>query len=162
MLKKLFVTDRDYLLTFLRLVLGVVFLAHGSQKVLGWFGGYGFNASLHGMEKMGIPAAFAFLAIAAEFAGGLGLITGLLSRVAAFGLFVEMAVAMVKIHSTNGFFMNWAGEQKGEGFEFHLLALALLVVVLVRGAGALSLDRVIARSFSRERLTARRQSPAVV
>src|SRR5512143_730377 len=96
MLKKLIQTDRDYLLSIVRAVLGVVFFAHGAQKVLGWFGGYGFNASLGGMEHMGIPAPLAFLAIMAEFAGGLGLILGLLSRIAAFGLVVEMVVAMVK------------------------------------------------------------------
>ena len=160
MLKKLIQTDRDYLLSIVRAVLGVVFFAHGAQKVLGWFGGYGFNASLGGMEHMGIPAPLAFLAIMAEFACGLGLILGLLSRVAAFGLFVEMVVAVAKFHGANGLFMNWMGNQKGEGFEYHLLALALLAIVMLRGAGALSLDRLIATSWGRERAQARRQSPA--
>ncbi len=161
MLKKLFHTDGDYLLTVLRLVLGVVFFAHGAQKVLGWFGGFGFSGTMGGMEHMGIPAPFAFLAIAAEFAGGLGLILGFLSRVAAFGIFVEMSVAVATIHAANGLFMNWMGTQKGEGFEYHLLALALLAVILVRGAGALSLDRLISRSLGRTRQHAGRQFPAV-
>jgi putative oxidoreductase len=160
MLRKLFQTDRDYLLSVVRVILGVVFLAHGAQKVLGWFGGYGFGPTMGSMEHMGIPAPFAFLAIAAEFAGGLGLILGLLSRVAAFGIGVEMIVAIAKIHGTNGFFMNWAGSQKGEGFEYHLLALALLALIMVRGAGALSLDRLIAGWRRREPVQARRQWPA--
>ncbi len=160
MVKKLFRTDNDYLLAIVRAVLGIVFLAHGAQKVLGWFGGYGFSASLNGMEHMGIPEIFALLAIAAEFAGGLGLIVGLLSRVAAFGLFVEMSVAIATVHAGNGFFMNWMGSKKGEGFEYHLLAMALLVVVMFRGAGALSLDRIIARLIGRERVHSHRQSPA--
>lgn len=159
MLKKLFQTDSDYLLSMVRVVLGVVFLAHGAQKVLGWFGGYGFKATMGAMEHMGIPAPFAFLAIAAEFAGGLGLIVGLLSRVAAFGIGVEMMVAVAKFHAANGLFMNWAGNQKGEGFEYHLLALALLAVVLLRGAGAVSLDRRIARRQKRDAVHAQRQTP---
>jgi putative oxidoreductase len=160
MLKKLFQTDRDYLLSIMRVVLGVVFFAHGAQKVLGWFGGYGFNATLGGMEHMGIPAPFAFLAIMAEFAGGLGLILGLLSRVAAFGLFVEMSVAIAAVHGANGLFMNWAGNQKGEGFEYHLLALAVLAAVMLRGAGALSLDRLIASSLKRESVHVGHHTPA--
>jgi putative oxidoreductase len=159
MLKKVFQTDNDYLLSIVRLVLGIVFFAHGAQKVLGWFGGYGFGPTMGFMEHMGIPAPFAFLAIAAEFAGGLGLIVGLLSRVAAFGIGVEMMVAVAMVHGANGLFMNWAGNQKGEGYEYHLLALALLAVVLLRGAGALSLDRWIA-GWRRESVHARRQTPA--
>jgi putative oxidoreductase len=119
MWKNLFQTDSDPLLTIVRVVLGVVFVAHGAQKVLGWFGGYGFGPTMGSMEHMGIPAPFAFLAIAAEFAGGLGLIFGLLTRVAAFGLGVEMIVAVAKVHAANGLFMNWAGNQRGEGFEYH-------------------------------------------
>jgi putative oxidoreductase len=123
-------------------------------------GGYGFMATMGAMEHMGIPAPFALLAIAAEFAGGLGLIVGLLSRVAAFGIGVEMMVAVAKFHGANGLFMNWLGNQKGEGFEFHLLALALLAVVLLRGAGARSLDRAIARWQKRAPVHAHRQSLA--
>lgn len=160
MLKKLLQTESDYLLSMVRVVLGVVFLAHGAQKVLGWFGGYGFNATMAGMEHMGIPAPLAFLAIAAEFAGGLGLIVGLLSRVAAFGIGVEMIIAIATVHGANGLFMNWVGNQKGEGFEYHLLALALLAVVLLRGAGALSLDGMISRWRKRDAVHAHPQSLA--
>lgn len=159
MLRKLFQTENDYLLTIVRVVVGVVFLAHGAQKVLGLFGGPGFSATMNGMQHLGIPAPFAFLAIAAEFFGGLGLIVGLLTRVAAFGIFVEMVVAAAKFHGAN-FFMNWTGTQGGEGFEYHLLALALLAVVMARGAGALSLDRLIGSPDKREPVDARSQWPA--
>jgi putative oxidoreductase len=94
---------------------------------------------------MHIPAPLAFLAIAAEFFGGLGLIVGLLTRVAAFGITVNMLVAIFTVHMANGFFMNWTGQQKGEGFEYHLLVLAMTVVLMIRGAGAFSLDRAIAK-----------------
>ncbi|MGA2987638.1 MAG: DoxX family protein [Terriglobia bacterium] len=142
MLKRLFQTPDDKVLTFMRLVLGVVFLAHGSQKMLGWFGGYGFKATMGFFTQgMHIPAVFAFLAIAAEFFGGLGLILGLLTRVAAFGITVNMLVAIFMVHLPNGLFMNWGGQQKGEGIEYHLLVLAITVALMIRGAGAFSLDR---------------------
>ena len=96
-------------------------------------------------QQMGIPAAFAVLAILAEFFGGIGLITGLLGRVAALGVAAEMAVAVALVHIHVGFFMNWTGTQKGEGFEFHLLALAMGAAVVVRGSGAWSVDRLLWR-----------------
>src|ERR1700733_2430428 len=113
MFRKLMATDNDAAITILRLVLGVVFFAHGAQKLLGWFGGYGFTGTMGFFTgPMHIPAPFAVLAIAAEFFGGLGLILGLLTRVAAFGIAVNMLVAIVTVHSSVGFFMNWAGTQK--------------------------------------------------
>jgi len=144
MLKKLLQTPDDKVFTLLRLVLGIVFFAHGSQKMLGWFGGYGFTGTMGFFtQTMHIPAVFAFLAIAAEFFGGLGLILGLLTRVAAFGIAVNMLVAVFMVHLPNGLFMNWTGQQKGEGFEYHLLVLAATVALMIRGAGAFSVDRVI-------------------
>jgi putative oxidoreductase len=86
------------------------------------------------------------LAICAEFFGGLGLIFGLLTRIAAFGIIVNMLVAIITVHHVNGLFMNWFGNQKGEGYEYHLLAIALGLVLLIKGAGALSLDRLLAGS----------------
>src|SRR6202140_1030927 len=113
-------TSNDYAITILRLVLGVVFFAHGAQKMLGWFGGYGFSGTMGFFtHQMGIPAPLAFLAIAAEFFGGLGLIVGFLGRIAAFGVATNMVVAIATVHHAFGFFMNWNGNQKGEGFEFH-------------------------------------------
>jgi putative oxidoreductase len=114
--------------------------------MLGWWGGYGFSATMSGFEHTGIPAVFAFLAIAAEFFGGLGLILGLLGRVAAFGIACVMVVAIVKVHAVNGFFMNWAGRQKGEGIEYHVLVLAMTAAIMIMGSGAWSVDRLLGRS----------------
>jgi len=121
-------------------------LAHGLQKTLGWFGGPGFSAQMAGFEAGGIPAVFAFLAIMAEFLGGIGLILGALTRIAAFGLAVNMVVAVYMFNWANGFFMNWSGRQKGEGFEFHMLAIAMAIVLMARGGGAASVDRALAKS----------------
>jgi putative oxidoreductase len=141
---RLLSTSDDWTLTALRATLGIVILAHGAQKMLGWFGGFGFEGTMNFFtNQMGIPALFAFLAIAAEFFGGLGLIVGLLTRVAALGVASVMAVAVAMVHTQFGFFMNWNGNQKGEGFEYHVLVLAITVVLMVRGAGAWSLDRII-------------------
>ena len=129
MFRKLIATDNDRTTTILRLVLGVIFFAHGAQKMLGWFGGYGFTGTMGFFTGMlHIPAVFAFLAIAAEFFGGLGLIVGLLTRVASFGIFCNMVVAVALVHGRFGFWMNWTGAQKGEGYEYHLLLLRLSVV----------------------------------
>jgi len=144
MLRKLMATDDTRATAILRVVLGVVFFAHGAQKMLGWFGGYGFSGTMGFFTgTMHIPAFFAFLAIAAEFFGSLGLILGLWTRVAAFGIAVNMLVAIVKVHSQFGFFANWAGTQKGEGIEYHLLVLAMTTFLMIRGAGALSIDRAL-------------------
>ena len=154
MFRKLVSTTNDSTLTVLRLVLGVVFLAHGAQKMLGWFGGYGFSATMGFFtQQMGIPAALAFLAIAAEFFGGLGLVVGFLGRVAAFGILSNMVVAVLMVHLPYGFFMNWAGNQKGEGFEYHLLAIALGLAILVKGSGAFSIDRLLTGARSSEAVT---------
>src|SRR5579859_4888312 len=118
MLSKLLRTHNDFALTVVRLVLGIVFFAHGAQKMLGWFGGYGFKGTMGFFTQQAhIPAPLAFLAICAEFFGGLGLLVGLLGRIAAFGISVNMVVAILMVHLPNGFFMNWGGNQKGEGYE---------------------------------------------
>src|SRR5215469_11232541 len=122
MLGKILATTNDGTLTLLRLVMGAIFFAHGAQKALGWFGGYGFSGTMGFFtHMMHIPAPFAFLAICAEFLGGLGLIVGGLGRIAAFGIACNMIMAIVLVHAPNGLFMNWTGQQKGEGFEYHLL-----------------------------------------
>jgi len=146
MLRKLTATDGSPATAILRIVLGIVFFAHGAQKLLGWFGGYGFTGTM-GFFTGGlhIPAVFAFLAIMAEFFGSLGLIVGALTRVAAAGIAAIMLVAIAMVHSHVGFFMNWAGTQKGEGYEYHLLALAIAAFLIVRGAGAASVDRFFSR-----------------
>ena len=145
MLKRLTGTTDDLSLTILRVTLGAVMFPHGAQKVLGWFGGYGFGPTLDAFTtQMGIPAPLALLAFAAEFLGGLGLIAGLFGRVAAFGVLSVMSVAAT-MHLQNGFFMNWTGTQGGEGYEYHLLAGALALAVIIKGSGAWSLDRLLSR-----------------
>jgi putative oxidoreductase len=145
MFRKLLATSDDWTLTLLRLVLGVVFFFHGAQKALGWFGGYGFSGTMGFFTGMlHIPAPFAFLAICAEFLGGIGLIVGALGRIAAFGIACNMLVAIVMVHSHFGLFMNWSGQQKGEGFEYHLLAIAIALVLMARGSGSFSVDRALA------------------
>jgi putative oxidoreductase len=145
MLKRLMSTSSDVSLTTLRVVLGVVFFAHGAQLMLGWFGGFGFHATMGGFTHEGMPAPVAFLVICAQFFGALGLLVGLLTRIAALGVAAVMIGAIFIVHLPNGFFMNWMGTQKGEGFEFHLLALAMAAALLLRGAGAFSLDRALSK-----------------
>ena len=148
MVRKLFATDGNTATAILRMALGVVFFAHGAQKMLGWFGGFGFSGTMGFFTgTMHIPAPLAFLAIAAEFFGGLGLILGFLTRIAAFGITANMVVAIGAVHGAFGFFMNWTGTQKGEGFEYHLLVLAITMFLMIRGAGAFSIDRVIAMAL---------------
>jgi putative oxidoreductase len=150
MIKTLFKTENDAAIFILRILLGIVFFPHGMEKLLGWFGGYGFAGSMGFFTgQMGIPAIFAFLAIMAEGLGSLGLLTGLLTRAAAFGITVNMIVAVYMVHWHNGFFMNWsgamtsAGKPAGEGFEYHLLAIAIGIALMIKGGGRWSLDRVI-------------------
>jgi putative oxidoreductase len=145
MIRRIFSTEDDTALLVLRLLLGIVFFPHGMQKALGWFGGPGFSGAMEGFTvKMGIPAFFAFLAILAESAGSLGLITGFLTRIAAFGITCNMVVAVAMIHWQNGFFMNWFGNQKGEGFEYHLLVFGIVIALIIKGGGKFSLDRLLA------------------
>lgn len=148
-LAKLLRTGHNVVPLISRLALGIVFFPHGAQKVLGWFGGYGVHGTMGFFSKLGIPGPFGALAIAAEFLGSIGLLLGAFSRVAAFGIAVNMIVAVVLVHSRVGFFMNWYGNQGGEGFEFHLLAVALALVVMIRGGGMYSADRVITRRIER-------------
>ena len=147
MFRKLINTTDDFAVTILRLLLGVVFFAHGAQKVLGWFGGYGFSATMGFFtHQMGIPAPLAALAIAAEFLGGIGLLLGFLGRIAAFGIACNMVIAIVMVHQHFGFFANWTGQQKGEGIEYHVMAIAIALAIMIKGSGALSVDRALSKS----------------
>lgn len=144
MFRKLIHTSDDYTLTLLRAALGIVFFAHGAQKVPGWFGGGGWSNSMdYFTQTLGIPGLLAVLAILAEFLGGLCLILGFLTRVVALGIAIDMAVALFLVHLPNGFFMNWSGNQKGEGFEFHVLAISIAIALMARGGGAMSFDRIL-------------------
>ncbi|WP_186648143.1 DoxX family protein [Fluviispira vulneris] len=139
--KFIFQTNSEYSTLIMRVALGCMILPHGLQKTFGIFGGGGFSKTLEYMNQVeGIPLFFAFLAILAEFLGGLGLIFGGVTRVAAFGVGSVMAVAMY-MHISNGFFMNWSGSKTGEGFEFFILAIGLSLALILKGGGALSIDR---------------------
>src|SRR5688572_29976447 len=142
----LFQTPNDLTLTLARVILALVFLGHGTQKMFGWFDGPGFTRAIDIFEQsMGIPPALTVLAIVAEVFGGLGLLVGLLTRIAAIGVLGVMIVGPLSTGLYVRFFMNWQGRNPGEGIEYHLLAIALILIVLVQGAGALSLDRLLAR-----------------
>jgi putative oxidoreductase len=146
MFRKLMNTTDDLAITILRLTLGVVFFAHGAQKALGWFGGFGFSATMGFFTQQAhIPAPFAFLAICAEFLGGIGLLLGLLGRVAAFGIACNMVVAIAMVHRHFGLFANWYGTQKGEGIEYHLLAIAIALAIMIKGSGDFSVDRALSK-----------------
>jgi putative oxidoreductase len=144
MLIDLLSTNSDWTLTMIRIVLGVVFFAHGSQKLLGWFGGPGLQETLRTMhEYLGLPAPVALLAVGTEFFGGVGLMAGLLSRIAALGILTLMLAAIVMVHGRFGLFIDWFGDRKGHGYEYHLLAIALAAAILVKGSGAASLDYLL-------------------
>jgi len=145
MFQRLLRTNSDYGLFIIRIVLGLVILPHGAQKLLGWFGGYGFDGTMQYFASLGIPSLFGVLAIAAEFFGSIGLIIGLLTRVAAFGVGSVMLVAAVMVHLPNGFFMNWFGNQPGEGIEYFLVMVAVALVLVIKGGGTCSFDERISR-----------------
>lgn len=146
MYSRIFDTPHSRTLLAQRLVLGLVMFPHGAQKLLGWFGGYGFAATLsYFTDTLHIPAPIASLVIVIESFGSLALVLGLGTRLAALGTAAVMIGAVLMSHLPYGFFMNWFGNQKGEGFEYHLLALALAVPLVVKGGGAWALDRLIGR-----------------
>ncbi len=130
--------------TVLRVGVGLVFFAHGSQKMWGWFGGPGLTGWLNFVDAMGFPKALAVLAALAEFFGGLGLILGFLTRFSAFGIFCVMAVAILKVHLKDGFFMNWfLTQNKGHGIEYSLTLLLAASSLILSGCGKLGLDNII-------------------
>src|SRR5262245_50360012 len=144
LLETLTLTRPDAALLAARLALAIVIWPHGAQKLLGWFGGYGYAGTMQFFTRtMSIPAPLAFAAIAVEFFGPIALTFGILGRVAALGVGTVMVVAAMTTHLSNGFFMNWFGNQKGEGFEFHILAFTLAAVILIGGSGALSVDLLL-------------------
>jgi putative oxidoreductase len=150
-LHSLFKTNSDTAPLLARLTLGLIMFPHGAQKALGWFGGHGYEGTMGFFTgTLGIPALFAFLVIVAEFVGSLGLILGFLSRVCAFGIAAVMAGAIAMAHKGNGFFMNWSGQQAGEGYEYHLLAIGLALIVIIHGAGKASLDAIVAMRLAKE------------
>ncbi len=144
-----FQTEQNYAVLFLRLALAVAIFPHGAQKLLGWFGGFGYKGTMgYFTQTLGIPTVFGFLAIVAEFFGSLALIAGFLTRPAAFGIAVVMLVAAVKVHLPYGFFTNWFGNQKGEGYEYFILAIGMALTLMIAGGGAWSLDQALVSVFA--------------
>ncbi len=146
MLRKLFATTNDPAVGLARIALGLVMFPHAMQKLFGWFGGYGIEGTLGFLTgALHLPAALAWLVLAAEILGSLGLIVGFAGRGAALGIAAVMIGAVVTVHAPQGFFMDWAGRSTGEGYEYHILATALAAVVMIKGSGAFSLDLVLSR-----------------
>lgn len=138
----------DISLLTVRIFLGTVVAAHGAQKLMGWFDGYGFEGTMGFFtQTIGLPYLFAKLIILAESLRMVALAAGLFSRVISGSLIAIMLGAIFTTHGQFGFFMNWSGSQGGEGFEFHLLVIALSAVILLNGAGAYSIDYVITKRF---------------
>lgn len=152
MLTNILKTKNNISATILRITLGLVIFPHGAQKLLGWFGGYGFSGTMHHFtENMGIPYIFALLAILAESIGALGLIVGLGTRIASLGVGATIAVAALMGHMQHGFFMNWYGKQAGEGFEYHLLVVGMALALLCTGGGKWSLDSLLTQKQSKKK-----------
>jgi len=140
-MKKIFQTNENTTATIIRIVLGAILFPHGAQKLLGWFGGYGFSGTMGFLTgSAGLPWIIAFLVIAIEFFGALALIFGFATRVVAIGIIVLFAGIVFTSHLNNGFFMNWSGQLQGEGYEYHLLVIGMAIALLVSGAGKWSVD----------------------
>jgi len=131
-----------------RIPLGLIFMAHGSQKLLGLFGGKGLTATFASFERdLGIPAIFTLLAIIAEFGGGFGVLTGFLTRLSASGISAVMLVAIYKIHWAHGFFLNMnCLPGRGQGIEYNIALLGMALYLMIAGGGRWCLDRLVFRS----------------
>jgi len=138
-------TNNSAVLFLQRVVLGLVMWPHGMQKLLGWWGGNGWEGTLGGFAGMGIPYGAGVLVILGESVGSVGLIAGLLTRLCALGIVATQLGAMLMSHLQHGFFMNWAGTQKGEGIEYALLVQALAIPLMIWGGGKASIDRALSR-----------------
>lgn len=146
MKQKIFHTDDSWTMTIIRLILGLVIFPHGAQKLLGWFGGYGFNGTMNFFTgTVGLPSTIGFLVIMIEFFGSLALIAGIGTRIIA-GAYIILAMGiMLSSHIQHGFFINWYGNQAGEGFEFFILWIGMAIALFLNGAGKYSVDKLIIR-----------------
>ena len=148
-MKALFQTDDGWTGLILRLTLGLVMFPHGAQKLLGWFGGFGFDGTMGFFtQKMGLPWLIALLIIIGESFGSVALLAGFLTRFTAASLAVIMLGAIALVHLPNGFFMNWFGQQQGEGYEYHLLVIGIAAALVVTGGGKWSVDRTVMERLS--------------
>jgi len=146
-MKKIFQTNNSAAFTITRVMLGLILFPHGAQKLLGWFGGYGFSGTMGFFTgAMNLPWIIAFLIIIIEFFGALALIFGMGTRVVSVGIIALFTGIIFTSHGQNGFFMNWDGKQAGEGFEYHLLVIAMAITLLIGGAGKWSVDYAIQKT----------------
>jgi putative oxidoreductase len=139
MIGKLLHTDPDYAWTFLRIIAGLIIFPYGMQKLFPWFGGWGIKKTLEQLTLKKIPTFIAWLIIVGQSFGSIALVAGFLGRIAAGGLFIIFTGALI-VHLPDGWAMNWFGEKKGEGIEYFVMLLSLLLIVIVRGSGAMSID----------------------
>ena len=147
MFKFLHKTDECMAGLIARIALGIVILPHGLQKLLGLFGGSDFIKTVEFFTSTGMPLSIAVLVIIGESLGAVSLIIGFLARFSAAAINIIMLGAIFMVHLSNGFFMNWFGNQNGEGFEYHILAIGLGLVVMFTGAGKFSIDNLISRKI---------------
>lgn len=146
MFRDLLRTPDDKAVTLLRIVLAVVVFPHGAQKMLGWFGGFGPAGTLGFLTtQMHIPYPIALLVFVGEFFAPIALFFGLFGRLASLAIAIDFTTVALKAHVQNGFFMNWGGQPHGEGYEFFILAVGIAVALVIKGSGALSIDRLIVR-----------------
>lgn len=142
----LFGTSHSWAIAVIRIALGAIFFAHGAQKVLGWFGGYGLKATAGYLTSVGLPLPIAFAVCFFEFLGGIGLLFGFLTRLAALAVITVMVGAIAKVHAKNGLFINWElTPGKGHGFEANLAYIAMALACVIAGGGALSVDSLLVR-----------------
>ena len=142
----IFHSSNDWRGLILRLTLGLIIFPHGAQKALGWFGGYGFSGTMGFFtDSMNLPWLIAFMVIVIEFVGSISLIAGFASRIWSAWTIVLMLGIILTSHIDNGFFMNWFGNKRGEGYGYHLLIIGLSLATLIIGSGKFSLDEKLSK-----------------
>ena len=142
----IFKTNNDWVGLIARLTIGIILFPHGAQKTLGMFGGYGFTGTMSFFtQTLHLPGVIGFLVIIIEFVGSLLLIAGFASRIWSALIIILMIGIIYTSHIDNGFFMNWFGTQKGEGYEYFLLIIGLALITLLNGSGKYAADSFITK-----------------
>ena len=147
MIEKLLHTDPDHAWTFLRIIAGLIVFPYGMQKLCGWFGGPGIGGTLKDLDSRRIPRSIAWLIIIGQSFGSVAMLSGFLARVAAGGLFIIFVGALI-VHSRDGWMMNWYGKKNGEGIEYFVMLVSFLVLIILKGAGAASVDLWLTREIA--------------
>lgn len=142
----IFNSQQDYMILFLRLIIGIIMFPHGAQKLFGWFGGGGLKDTIQHMSSAGVPRFVSLLIIFGQSLGSIAIIIGFCTRLVAVCLFIIMAGAMI-INMPNGWMMNWTGKKNGEGIEYFILFLAIDLYIIISGSGPLGFDNLIYSKF---------------